>query len=246
MAWIFALSSLAIVRGRSRCNRRRSRIPKLTLLEDRSVPALVASTDGSTVFDTNTNMNWLANANLAADPKMHFGVKGINKDGSMTWTQARKWVYELNQHDYLGHTDWTLPGNFAGAGFGQATSDMGELFYSEFGGAAGESVTDILASNTQLNSLFQKFQPYLYWDNDNVLPGGAAFSFGNGFQTTVKFIDVSYVIPEYPENPPPKPAKDPGAYHPMPKGSVVANPSLAQVDNGQIVHDANLNIYWLA
>jgi hypothetical protein len=222
-------------------------------LEDRCVPALSANPDGATVHDTVTHMNWLANANLAADPQMNFGVNGINADGSMTWTQARKWVYNMNHYrnpdhsiGYLHHTDWTLPDKFAGAGFNQTESNMGELFYGEFGGQAGESVSDIFKANPQLSQLFQNFQPYLYWDNDNVFPGGAEFSFGNGYTSTTKDINVSYAIPEYPDNPPSFPAPNPGPYNSMPVGSVAAIPSLVPVAGGRIVRDASLDIDWLA
>jgi hypothetical protein len=47
-------------------------------------------------------MNWLANADLAADPTMRFGVDGINPDGSMTWETALNWVAGMNQAHYLG------------------------------------------------------------------------------------------------------------------------------------------------
>jgi hypothetical protein len=233
--------------------RRHSFVPRLAVLEDRCVPALVANPDGLTIHDSVTHTNWLANANLAANPLMHFGVDGINPDGSMTWTQALKWVYEMNQYPnpdgtvgYLHHTDWTLPGNFGGAGFNQAVSDMGELYYTEFAGQAGESVSDIFAATPRLGDLFKNFQPYLYWDGDNVFPGGAEFSFGTGYTSTTKDINVSYVIPEYPDGPPPPPAPDPGSYNTMPAGSVAVSPSLVSQNNGQVVHDTALDVYWLA
>jgi hypothetical protein len=241
------------------CGRRRPVVPRLEVLEDRRVPTLTLNPDGMTVHDSVTNMNWLANADLAATVNpdgtpnrdgMTFGVQSINPDGSMTWTQALKWVYEMNQFKnpdgsvgYLHHTDWALPGKFAGAGFNQTTSDMGELFYNEFGGKAGESVADIFSSNPKLTRLFKNFQAYLYWDQDAKFPGGAQFSFGNGFQGTSKDIDVMYAIPEYHGA---NPSIDPGAYDSMPTGSVPVSPSLVPVDNGHILHDTALDIDWLA
>lgn len=240
-------------------SRQRKIVPRLAVLEDRCVPTLTLSPDGI-VHDDVKGMNWLANANLAgtinADGSHNdFGVKHINADGSMTWTQALNFVDGMNHYKnsdgsigYLGHTDWTVPGNFDGAGFNHRGSDMEKLFYgtSEFNGQEGESVTQILAS-PPLNQLFNHFQPYLYWDRDQVFPGGAAFSFASGYATTVKDIDVSYVIPEYPDKAPKKQPDAPPAPDTMPTGPVPpTNPSLVPIQKGQILHDTALDVYWLA
>ena len=131
-------------RGRNRKARarRRGHVPGLDAPEDRRLMSLVLSPDSLTVNDTRTGMNWLANADLAADPKMHFSVQGINPDGSMTWQTAMDWVAALNKADYLGHDDWILPVTpptdpnaslsnlLTGFNFGldDYSSDMGELF----------------------------------------------------------------------------------------------------------------------
>jgi hypothetical protein len=226
------------------------------VLEDRCVPTLTLSPDGI-VHDDSTGLNWLANANLAGTVNAdgshnYFGDKHINADGSMTWTQALNWVQGMNQVGYLGHTDWMVPGDsdddFDGAGFDQSSSDMGTLFYgkNEFNGKAGQSVTEILSS-PPLNQLFNHFQPYLYWDRDQVPPGGAAFSFASGYTTTVKDIDVSYVIPVYPDNTSKKQPDAPPAPDRMPTGPVPpTTPSLVPVQQRQILHDTALDVYWLA
>jgi hypothetical protein len=239
-------------------NRRRSIVPRLEVLEERCVPTLTLNPDGMTVHDSVKNINWLSNANLAGTINPDgthntFCVQNINADGSMTWSQAHVWVDAMNQCPnadgtvgYLHHTDWTLPDDFQGAGFNQPTSDMGELFYGEFGGKAGESITDIFKVHPQFNKFFQNIQPYVYWDTKCVFPGGAAFSFASGYTTTTKDIDVSYVIPEYPDSPPPNPTPFSGKVHVMPTGSVAVNPSLVSMDHGQIIHDTSLDIYWVA
>jgi hypothetical protein len=245
----------------SRHTRRTRILPKVEALEGRCTPTLTLNPDGMTVHDSATNMNWLANANLAGTinrdgTRNTFCVQDINADGSMTWKQAQWWVYGMNHCPnpdgtvgYLHHTDWTLPDNppdnFQGGGFDQATSDMHELFYNEFGGHAGESVSDIFQANPHLNKLFQNFQPYLYWDNKPVPPGGGEFSFGNGYQGSEIDINVLYVIPEYPDTPP-SGSPDLKPVDAMPPGSVAARPSLVPTDNGRIIHDTALDIYWLA
>ncbi len=176
---------------------------------------LTPSADGLTVYDSNLGVNWLANANLAAtDP---FGVNYINPDGSMSWQTALNWVAALNTAHFLGHTNWTLPatpippvippatssdascgltsGSGFGFGYGCSSSGMGELFYKQFGGTKGASISSIVNSNT---SLFNNFQPYLYWSGTAQNPGGASFSFGNGFQGTNVDVDSMYAIPEFP------------------------------------------------
>ena len=100
----------------------------------------------------------------------------------MTWQTALNWVAAMNKFDngpdkpqgYLGHNNWTLPltpdkdpnGTIvnptyhAAFGFDCDTGAMGHLFYDEFGGVAGESISEIQNANT---ALFNNFQPYLYW-----------------------------------------------------------------------------------
>ena len=60
--------------------------------------ALVPSADGQTVYDPNLNVTWLADANLAGTQT--FGVSNINKDGSMDYATALRWVDALNKLDH--------------------------------------------------------------------------------------------------------------------------------------------------
>jgi hypothetical protein len=226
-------------------------VPRLEALEERCMPTLSHSDGIKTVYSSVTRTHWLADANLAADAtwRQAFGLQDINADGSMTFTQAQKWVFEMNNYDdgkghlgYLGHTNWTLPGNFAGAGFDQTTSDMGKLFYLEFGGHAGESITELNPP------YFKNFQPYFYWDGQVKSPGGAQFSFGNGFQGTSKASDVMYVIPEYSDHQSQGTADpgEPDTMPPPPHDIPPVNDSLVSSADHKIVYDQALDIYWLA
>lgn len=77
------------------------------LLSTTAHAALVASPNGQTIYDTDLNVTWLANTNLAATNS--FGVNGINADGSMHWNTAQSWISAMNASNYMGYSDWRLP-----------------------------------------------------------------------------------------------------------------------------------------
>jgi hypothetical protein len=263
--------------------RRRSFVPRLAVLEDRCVPALTSMDNGLLVYDSDARdvtadatkgakgVCWLADANLAAT--MTFGVKGINPDGSMTWETAINWVAALNSYNngagYLGHNNWSLPGtlpndpnatltgpapNRDSFGYDCAASPMGHLFYAEFGGSPGDTLST-LPSQASVG-LFKDFQPYYYWsatwEPTRTLP--ADFSFGSGFLGTDKDIDFEYAIPEFscdaslnPVDPSDLPAPLPNN-HPNANDLVqptTATPTLTVYTDGTI-YDAALNVNWLA
>lgn len=89
-----------------------------------------------------------ANAGSVADPALAGGSYSLQAGdfntitGTMDWWGAEAWVGYLNSQDYLGHRDWQLP-TTAGQiqGYSQTGSDMGELYYTELGLAAGVGMT---------------------------------------------------------------------------------------------------------
>jgi hypothetical protein len=167
----------------------------------RAAPSLVLSNDG-TVYDAARKITWLANANLAATQT--FGVPNINPDGSMDYHTATAWIDAVNKANdgmgYLGHTDWRLPvSNDSHGDYDIASTDMGELFYTELGSKAGST---ILLTHDQYASMFLNFQPYLYWSSTPTMnnpgdDGHSSFSFGNGFQGSEFDADDLYVIPVF-------------------------------------------------
>lgn len=82
---------------------------------------LVSALSGQAVNDTDLNVTWAANANLAATNT--FGLAtGVNlgtdiygyqsiiySNGSMTWGGAQKWIGAMNTANYLGYHNWRLP-----------------------------------------------------------------------------------------------------------------------------------------
>lgn len=131
---------------------------------------LVSALGGQVVNDTDLNITWLANANLAASNT--FGVSGILPGGYMNWNTAQSWIGAMNANNYLGYNDWRLPttlqpdascGSQSGGffyGYNCTGSEMGHLFYNELGGVAGSS---ILSSVDPDMALFQNVQSFIYW-----------------------------------------------------------------------------------
>ncbi len=171
--------------------------------------------NGQIVYDTNQQVYWLANANLAGDPSIRatLGVtEGINPNGTMTFTTALKWVNALNHADngsgYLGHTNWQLPvtppvdttcsvlsgnnGNSFGANC--TNSALGNLFYTGLTRTFPNSVVPVF---TDTIGPFQNLQPSLYWTSQAQGGGGQkTYSFLTGLigsnTTTYNYF---YVLP---------------------------------------------------
>lgn len=169
-------------------------------------PSLAPSADERVVYDPALNVTWLADGDLAA--RRTFGVTGINPDGSMNWNTAQAWITAMNDSNYLGHNGWRLPKTRQPdttcsietpvthdfSGYDCTGSEMGELFYTELGGAAGSTLRRTHDGDAEL---FHNVQPSLYWsDADTSQAFGAwTFSFGNGFQGANFFANDLYVIP---------------------------------------------------
>lgn len=111
------------------------------------LPLTPGGVDYQAYFDTDLNITWQANANLAVTET--FGVESIADDGRMTWYTAMDWIDAMNAASYLGYNDWRLPvttqpdpscpaqydpgGGLPIQGFGPgcAGSEMGHLFNME-------------------------------------------------------------------------------------------------------------------
>jgi hypothetical protein len=123
-------------------------------------PTLQPSFDGTLIYDPTLNVTFLANANLAgtlptASP---YYVSGINPDGSMNAKTLADFLDALNNpaHPFMGLTGWTVPRIAADGlnpnctlqrGHGNPdigyncdglASQLGELFYDQLGGVAGQ------------------------------------------------------------------------------------------------------------
>lgn len=163
--------------------------------------ALVSRLGGLAVYDTDINITWLADANLAATNT--FSVSGITS-GYMTWGTAQSWIGAMNANNYLGYHDWRLPTTLqpdatcgfqiGGDSFGAncTGSEMGHLFYNELGGGAGQPINTTHNANF---SLFQNIQLFPYWSGteyaSNTL-NAWYFIMNNGNQTADSKLNNSY------------------------------------------------------
>ena len=172
--------------------------------------AALVDQGGGLIYDTDRNITWLANGNLAASNTFGLatgvdlgpipgvttlGGSYIYSDGNMTWGGALKWISAMNASNYLGFNDWRLPAtmqpdatcsiqyNGDPTGLNCTGSEMGHLFYQELGGVAGQ---DILFAHNTNYSLFQNLMSGDYWSGTEFYLGtGNAFTFANydGSQT---------------------------------------------------------------
>lgn len=158
--------------------------------------ALVSRLGGAAVYDTDLNITWLANANLAGSND--FGVSGIGcgvgcedaplAAGYTGWFPAQSWIGAMNTANYLGYHDWRLPttlypdatcsDNNLYASYNCTGSEMGELFYNELGGVAGTSITTTHNANY---NLFQNVQSTAYWSGTDSTGTGTHFPQDNAF-----------------------------------------------------------------
>lgn len=164
--------------------------------------ALVASGDGQTVYDTDLNITWLANARVSATNT--FGLAtGVNlgtdsygnqsiisSDGSMTWGGAIKWIAAMNAANFRGYNDWRLPTTLqpdpscSFFGLGCTGSEMGHLYYTELNGPAGIPIMSTVGGGCHGNcALFQGLASTLWSGTEFALSPADAWVFsGSGEQ----------------------------------------------------------------
>ncbi|MDP1637073.1 MAG: choice-of-anchor U domain-containing protein [Candidatus Nitrotoga sp.] len=160
--------------------------------------ALVSTLSGQVVNDTDLNITWLANGNLAATET--FGVNGIALDGTMTWQTAQLWIAAMNAANYLGYNDWRLPTtttdtctpgcnfSFSGTAWGYNnpdTSEMSHLYHIELGnkGFYDTAGAGPLSGWGLVNtSPFSNLQAGLYWSGTEYASDtGFAWDYGFDF-----------------------------------------------------------------
>jgi len=146
--------------------------------------ALVSRLNGAAVYDTDFNITWATNANIA---------------GPMTLSAANAWAASLVIDGVGG---WRLPTTVQpdasctsqtgglSLGYSCTGSEMGHLFYSELGGWAGYTITAYHSSNYYLfsNLRTDKF----YWSS-TVMASDPTREWSFGFAT-------GYQYPYWPSN----------------------------------------------
>jgi len=159
---------------------------------------------GQSVYDPQTNVTWVANANLAASNMFGLALCTspttpsicVAQDGAMTFSSATQFIANMNSAAYLGQTNWqapTIDTSCPGFNCDGPQNPMGNLYYDQLGlskGAPAVVTPNIVAGP------FHNLQPYLYWScvaaaiQDPCETAGPAdnfeesYSFGAGFQGT--------------------------------------------------------------
>ncbi|MCC7201855.1 MAG: DUF1566 domain-containing protein [Nitrospirae bacterium] len=173
------------------------------------------------IYDTDLNIYWLQNANLAASNT--FGVSGIYSDGRMTWDTAQTWIAAMNTANYLGFSDWRLPTtlqpdpscNTAYSAYNCTGSEMGHLFYTELGNkgyvAADDTIPQPGWGLTNTGPFFS-IQPYnYYWSGteSSDWPNAAwVFGFSDGGQGAYHKTNIAsaWAVRDGDSHPVPEPA----------------------------------------
>ena len=138
--------------------------------------SLISRLGGLAVYDTDRNITWSANANLAGT--------------TMNWTAATAWAANLV---YAGFDDWRLPTalNADGSGpcgpaYNCTGSELGNMFYGDINhGLGGVENTSITTTHNANYNLFTNIQSSVYWSGtEYALNPNVAWSFGtsNGIQ----------------------------------------------------------------
>ena len=161
-----------------------------------SASAALIDRGGGLIYDDDLNITWLQDANYAR-------TSGHDADGRMTWAQAMAWAANLV---YGGFDDWRLPtalnqdGTGPCFGLNCANSEMGHLYYTELGNAAGAAVINAgpfinLQLDVYWSSTENAGDPDAAWDfffRDNGDGGLQGFTLkdGNLFAFAVRTGDV--------------------------------------------------------
>ncbi len=163
------------------------------------LPATPGGTDYRAYYDDDLNVTWIADANLAASN--NFGTSGAITYGRMDWYTALAWVSNMNLFEYLGANDWRLPATLENdptctndaegtvpsiypySGFNCTGSEMGHLFYEEFGAAAGTTASN--TGNPAILAMFTNLKDSYWSGTDSTFDAGTAwyFNFDNGQQS---------------------------------------------------------------
>jgi len=159
---------------------------------------LIASNDGTMVYDADLNVTWSADANL-----VYNSGYDTSNTGRLSWSEANTWISYLNSGvGYLGYNNWRLPTALnsdgsgpCSSGTGCTDSEMGHLFSSELGSSVNFPA---FAGGTSQTYPFVNFQSDPYWTSTTAgssVPFAWTFNFRTGVQDTKLASAEFYVLP---------------------------------------------------
>ena len=152
----------------------------MVVLSGAAQAALVSRAGGTMIYDTTLNITWLSDWNYAQ-------TSGVDADGLMDRLTAKNWADNLV---YGGYDDWRLPtslnadGTGPCEGFNCSGSEMGHMFYNNWGASAGSDFS--IGTNATNLALFSNVQSDFYWSGTEYAPsssGAWRFYTFNGFQS---------------------------------------------------------------
>lgn len=146
--------------------------------------ALVSRLGGLAVYDTDIDVTWTAEANLAS--KNTFGVSNINPNGSMNGHTADEWITGMNAFNgtgYLGVDSWRLTNLqcFDIAQNNCTSSEFGHLFYIELSGTALSPISE--SGDPDLELFINIVENNWYWSGSYLEGHVEVFNFGNGYNS---------------------------------------------------------------
>ena len=220
---------------------------------------LTSVAGGTIIYDANQSVCWLADANLAGNPRIRAAVTLspqnpdgstpiINPDGTMSYQTALNWVAALNNYNgglgWLNHSTWQLPTN---PHVDQTCSSSNkDNFGAQCTGSAMGNLYGVGLARTYPDStapLFINFvwpffnlHPGLYWTSDtnpDPTAGQVTFSFNTGLHgaNTTKY-NFLHVLPV-----------TASVLGPLPPGKGVI-PYFFGPGAGKAVYDTNTGLSW--
>jgi len=190
--------------------------------------ALVSVLGGQAVYDTDLNISWIGNANLAASntfglpantllgtyPGDTSGVDGLinanltmnsSFNGTMNWPGAMFWIDAMNAANYLGVNDWRLPTTTQpDPTCSIQTSDVPPQGFG-FGCTGSElgHLINVDGISDSSPGPFTNVQPSAWWSGTEFAPNPAAAwraGVGNGHQGAVGKVNLSFAWAVHPGN----------------------------------------------
>jgi hypothetical protein len=151
-----------------------------------------------TLYNANNNLVNLITAITPSYNDPYFGTQVIGDGGAiddfdtatgrLSWWGGIAFTNYLNSINYAGSNQWRLPTSNAISGYnGTAGNELGQLFYSELSGTAGNNIPN--------TPTFTNEQAYAYWSGTEYAsnPGFAwIFVTTNGSQDHVSKLNQGY------------------------------------------------------
>jgi len=169
------------------------------------------------IYDDSLDITWLQNANLADSED--FGVAGVGTAGSMNPDTGDAWISALNSANYLGYSDWRLPGTDDPYGYGIISGEMQHLYAVDLGNVSGsvgatpgQGSDPVNMSFTDGNGdsvTFENFVTSRYWYDESYPPTSGStnsFHFYYGHQYAYMDYLEGYMWPVRDGNSIPEPA----------------------------------------